>query len=251
MVADWRSPRTLLFRNSFSPSITSGPATAGSLEAAFVERMNRVNDSTSEPKRCTVFVGSSSSTSCLRDREPCHISRRRGRWACFIGLERVGDPHLRDISPGDEIQQRRFLALPTEAPDPLDEDEFGRLPSAPGLRLHRDRDNYGEAFHVPSSLPIADPEEFSSGITSTKPLPRTVFDIRRARTSYSGRTWSWIAGSIARCWMTEPPGGSSNRTFLGLGSLGSNVRRPARISEIWLELPVTGFWWQLTQLVAL
>ena len=44
------------------------------------------------------------------------------------------------------------------------------------------------------------------------------------------RTTAWIAASIARCWMTDPPGGSSNRTFFGLGLSGSNVWRPARIS---------------------
>src|SRR5215831_2376118 len=36
-----------------------------------------------------------------------------------------------------------------------------------------------------------------------------------------------------------------------LGSLGSGMWWPARISANWLELPDTGFWWQLTQLVAL
>src|SRR5262245_53438923 len=35
------------------------------------------------------------------------------------------------------------------------------------------------------------------------------------------------------------------------GSSGSGSSWPARISATWLELPVTGFWWQLTQLVAL
>src|SRR6266487_1290974 len=36
-----------------------------------------------------------------------------------------------------------------------------------------------------------------------------------------------------------------------LGSLGSGLWWPARSSATWLELPDTGFWWQLTQLVAL
>ena len=56
-------PRALLFRNSFSPSITSWLATtSGSLGDGLVDRMNRVNDSTSKPNRCTVLVGSSLST---------------------------------------------------------------------------------------------------------------------------------------------------------------------------------------------
>src|SRR5437773_10368379 len=36
-----------------------------------------------------------------------------------------------------------------------------------------------------------------------------------------------------------------------LGFLGWGLWWPARSSATWLELPVTGFWWQLTQLVAL
>src|SRR5262249_50376714 len=47
----------------------------------------------------------------------------------------------------------------------------------------------------------------------------------------------------------DPPGGSMKMTFLG--SSGSGAWCPARSSATWLELPDTGFWWQLTQLVAL
>ena len=36
-----------------------------------------------------------------------------------------------------------------------------------------------------------------------------------------------------------------------LGSSGSGSWWPTRSSGIWLELPVTGSWWQPTQLVAL
>ncbi len=66
----------------------------------------------------------------------------------------------------------------------------------------------------------------SSAMHSTKPLPRVLRDVRKARTSLPPGTLSWKAASMARSLMSDPPGGSRK--------LRRESRCPARSSVTWL-----------------
>ncbi len=78
-----------------------------------------------------------------------------------------------------------------------------------------------------------------SGIASTKPSPSMLSEVRNVRTLSESKTCSWMAGSIARSLINEPPGWSVKLPALSTC--------PARSSLTWVADPETGFWWHSRQ----
>ena len=191
--------------------MTSGVLTSsGALGDALVDRMNRVNDSESKPKRWTVIARIFVVDEMIFRISDMIIHRHVLAIRLeLIGLQGAGDPHLGDVSPGAETEERGFLAFPTETPNPLDERGFDGVVTGL-LGFHGHRNHHRESLHVPVPLLVADADDLLVG--EDLHVSGTQDGIRHPHGTHAVFREDHIAGSPgqSRCWMTEPPGGSSN-----------------------------------------